>query len=208
MVRLILVRHGETAWNAHQRYQGVTDVALSAKGQRQAQALAPRLSGETIDAIYSSDLQRAWQTAATIAGACRLPVHAEPRLREANFGLWEGLTYDEIKRDYPEALTSWEADPFMVSPPGGESLSALGGRVNNLLEEIRRRCQENTLLLVAHGGSLQVFLCAALGLVPRTQWQFRLSSGSISELYVYEEGAVLTLLNDQHHLLPAGGEPG
>lgn len=94
----------------------------------------------------------------------------------------------------------------MVSPPGGESLSALGDQVSNLLEEIRRRCQEKTLLLVAHGGSLQVFLCAALGLVPRTQWQFRLSPGSISELYVYEEGVVVTLLNDQHHLFLEGGE--
>ena len=208
MTRLILVRHGETAWNAHQRYQGITDVALSVKGQRQALALAARLSGETIDAIYASDLQRAWQTATIIASTCRLSVYAEPRLREANFGLWEGLTYTEIKRDYPEALASWEADPLMVSPPEGESLSALGARVNNLLEEIRRCSQEKTLLLVAHGGSLQVFLCAALGIVPRAQWQFRLSPGSISELNVHEEGAVFTLLNDQHHLLPEGGECG
>lgn len=200
MVRLILVRHGATAWNAEERYQGQADVPLGEIGRRQAVALGRRLARKEIDAIYASDLQRAWETATVIAARHDLPVCSEPRLREIDFGAWEGLTYGEIRQRTPQALAAWEADPQSVTPPGGESLGQVAARVQAVLDDVARTHRGQTVLLVAHGGSLQVLLCLALGLVPQARWQFRLSAASLSELCLYEDGAVLTRLNDSCHL--------
>jgi alpha-ribazole phosphatase len=202
-IRLILARHGATAWNAQDRYQGQADVPLDKTGRRQAVALGRRLAREGIDAIYASDLLRAWDTATAIAAHHDLPLRAEPRLREIDFGNWEGLTYGEISRRAPQALAAWEADPLNVPPPGGENLGQLTGRVQAALDDIARAHQDQTVLLVAHGGTLQVLLCLAIGLAPRARWQFRLDAASLSELFLYADGAVLTRLNDSSHLVEA-----
>ena len=199
-MRLILVRHGETGWNAENRYQGATDVPLSARGQAQAKALAARLASGALDAIYSSDLQRAWETAARIAASHALQVLMEPRLREMSFGTWEGMTYEEIQRLDPQALAEWMADPLTVAPPRGESLAHLATRIGEMLDDMMELARDETVVLVAHGGSLRVLLCLAMGLDPNAHWRFELSPGSISELHLYRGGAILSLLNDQHHL--------
>lgn len=200
MARLALVRHGETAWNAQARYQGRADLPLSDAGQRQAVMLARRLAREEIHAVYASDLQRAWETAVTIAAPHGLPVRAETRLREMDFGDWEGLTYEEVQERYPQALAAWEADPLNVAPPGGETLVQVVARVQSLLDDIVRVHPDQTVLLVGHGGPLRVLLCVAMGLDPRVHWQFRLGIASLSELCLYDGGAMLTGLNDTHHL--------
>jgi alpha-ribazole phosphatase len=200
MARLILVRHGKTAWNAQARYQGRADLPLSDAGRRQAAMLARRLAREEIDAVYASDLQRAWEMAVTVAAPHGLPVRAEPRLLEMDFGDWEGLTYDEVQERYPQALAAWEADPLNMAPPGGETLAHVVARVQSLLDDIVRIHPDHTVVLVAHGGPLRVLLCIVMGLDPRAHWQFRLDVASLSELYLYDEGAVLTGLNDTHHL--------
>lgn len=200
MARLALVRHGETAWNAQARYQGRADLPLSDAGQRQAVMLARRLAREDIHAVYASDLQRAWEMAVTIAAPHGLPVRAEPRLLEMDFGDWEGLTYDEVQERYPQALAAWEADPLNMAPPGGETLAHVVARVQSLLDDVVRIHPDHTVVLVAHGGPLRVLLCIVMGLDPRAHWQFRLDVASLSELYLYDEGAVLTGLNDTHHL--------
>jgi len=200
-MRLILIRHGETIWNAERRYQGVSDVPLSARGALQAQRLAARLARESIGFIYSSDLERAWQTAARIAAEQGVPVRAEPRLREMDFGEWEGLTYAEIQERQPQALARWERDPSGVAPPGGEHLMHLAARVQAMLEGLRQHNDAETVLLVSHGGPLRVLLCLALGLAPSEHWCFRLDPGSVSELYLYPQGAIIALLNDRHHLV-------
>ena len=129
MIKLILVRHGETDWNAQRRYQGQSDVPLNDAGQRQAAALAQRLEGVDISAIYSSDLRRARQTATAIASLHPLPVRDEPRLKEISFGRWEGLTYGEIQERWPEEMAAWFADPIRVTPPGGERLAQVAERL-------------------------------------------------------------------------------
>src|SRR5947209_9607942 len=122
--QLVLVRHGETEWNRDQRVQGHLDVALSERGIEQAQRLARWLTGEPIDALYSSDLQRARVTAEILAGG-RLPVRLEPRLREGRFGVFEGLTAAEITSAYPEEYRAWREDAVRHRPPGGETLEDL-----------------------------------------------------------------------------------
>jgi len=199
VVRLILVRHGETEWNAEGRYQGWTDVPLNETGKRQAVALGRRLAREDIHAIYASDLRRAWETAMIIAAPHGLPVRSERRLREIDFGIWEGLTYSEIKQRHPQILTAWEADPLSVVLPGGESLGQVSTRIQATLKDIAQAHQDQTVLLVAHGGSLQVLLCLALGLVPQARWQFLLEAACLTELCFHEEGAVLVRLNGGYH---------
>jgi alpha-ribazole phosphatase len=202
MVRLLLIRHAATAWTAQGRFQGQTDVPLSPHGRRQAAALARRLMAKTLHRLYTSDLQRAWETAEAIAEPRALPVHAEPRLREMAFGLWEGLTYAEIQQRETRSLAAWERDQLHSAPPGGETLLQMTARVRAAYVDMLVAGQDTTVGLVAHGGPLQLLLCLALGLPPQAYWQFAVSPASLSELCVYEQGAILTRLNDTHHLCP------
>jgi alpha-ribazole phosphatase len=203
-MKLLLVRHGLTDWNIAQRFQGHTDVPLNEAGRRQAEALANRLAGASIDAIYASDLKRAGETARIIAARHSCAVTTDPRLRELGFGRWEGATYDEIQQRDPAALTRWETNVQDVSPPGGETLNQLAQRVRSILADLRRMHAEETTLLVAHGGSLQVLLCLALGLPIGMYWQFHIASASLSEVICTPSGGTLDLLNDSCHLEGAG----
>jgi len=211
MARLLLVRHAATAWTVQGRFQGQTDVPLSPYGQRQVAALARGLMTETIHALYASDLQRAWETARAIATPHALCVQLEPRLREMAFGHWEGFTYAELQQSDAQALAAWERDQLHTAPPGGETLLHMTERVRAVYTSVVAAHQDKTVGLVAHGGPLQVLLCLALGLPPQAYWQFALAPASLSELCVYEQGAILMRLNDTPHLLPlplgeGGGE--
>jgi probable phosphoglycerate mutase len=142
MTRLVLVRHGETDWNAEGRYQGQSDVPLNATGMAQAKALALRLSGERLDAIYTSDLARAAQTAEALAAETGAPIHREPRLREIDQGEWEGLLLTEIQARYAEEFRRRRLDPLGTRPPGGETV----GQV--------REYPSGTVAVVSHGLAL------------------------------------------------------
>jgi len=197
-MRLILVRHGQTDWNTAQRFQGQSDIPLNELGRRQADALANRLSAQPIDVIYSSDLQRAFDTASLIARG-KIEVRADARLREVNFGDWEGLTYNEIKIKYPDAFTAWENDVCKNAPPKGETLEQLTVRTQSILTDLHEKYQDQTVLLVAHGGALQTMICLALDLKPTRYWQFHLSPASLSDISFYPAGAIVNLLNDTSH---------
>lgn len=201
MVRLLLIRHGATAWTAAGRFQGHTDVPLSPEGQRQATAVGQRLAREPLDQLYASDLQRAWATAQAIATPQALTVQPEPRLREIAFGTWEGLTYAEIQQRHTAALAAWERDPYHTAPHAGETLTQCDTRVRAVYASVTAHAEpDRTIALVAHGGPLQLLLCCALGLAPHAYWQFALAPASVSTLCVYPHGAIVTALNDTHHL--------
>ena len=133
MIRLLLARHAPTDWNTKGRFQGQEDIALGDTGRSLAALLADRLGEERIDEIQTSDLRRAWETARAVADARGLPLRLDTRLRELNFGSWQGLTYDEVRQAYPEALAAWEADALRVAPPGGETLAQLATRIGSFL---------------------------------------------------------------------------
>ena len=201
MLRLLLARHGQTDWNALHRYQGHAPVPLNETGRRQAAALGQRLAREGIEAIYSSDLPRAWMTAQTVAVACNQKVQAEPLLREMDFGAWQGRTHAEIHP--PRTLGTRGGgyqEPLSFAPTGGETLGQLAERVGSALETARRTQQDKTVLWVTHGGPLRTLLCLVLGLGLEQNGQFRTHTASVSELHVFEEHAILALLNDTHHL--------
>jgi alpha-ribazole phosphatase len=196
MKRLFLARHGLTTWNSANRYQGQQDIPLSETGLRQAQALGRRLRSEVIDIIYTSDLSRAWQTAqAVLAFHPHLAALPDPRLRELCFGAWEGLAHSEVEQRYPQELAAWIVDPFNQPAPGGESLRQLTERVQAVLDELQTEPAEN-VLIVAHGGSLQVMICLVLELPVKHYWQFRLDNASLTEFAFYPAGSILKLFND------------
>ncbi len=204
-MKLLLIRHGQTDWNLAQRFQGQSDIPLNQTGRQQAQALAERLAAVSFEAAYCSDLQRAVETAEIICkrGSCAPGFHPDVRLREVNFGDWEGLTYDQIKVAHPRALADWEKDIYKNAPPHGETLEELTARVRSILDELRAGHAGQTVLIVAHGGVLQTLICLALNLPPTMYWQFSLCPASLSELAFYPAGAILNLLNDVGHLSEA-----
>lgn len=206
--RLLLIRHGQTDWNQQGRFQGQSDLPLNSLGLRQAQvagqAAARALKGERPRAIYASDLRRAWQSAEAVRAAfpdgTSVPLIAEPRLREMAFGDWEGMTYAEIQARYSSALQRWEADLENNAPPNGETLRQMAQRVQAALNDLLQTHPDGAILLVGHGGPLQLLIALSLNLPPARFWQIHLSNASLSELYFYPEGAILNLLNCTSHL--------
>ncbi len=154
MTELILIRHGETAWNAEHRIQGHLDSPLNDEGLAQALLLGERLGREPFDHFYSSDLGRALQTAQPIADRSgRRPVN-EPRLRERNLGVFQGLTGPDCERRYPEDYARFHRrDPDHVVPQG-ESIRQVYSRVSALLEMLVQRHSGGRILIVTHGGIL------------------------------------------------------
>ena len=198
MIRLIMVRHGQTIWNREKRYQGQSDTPLDETGIAQAAALAGYFTGQAVDHIYSSDLQRAWRTALPIGLAVGVTPVSEPRLREGSFGEWEGLTYDEINRRWPGELAAWLADPITRVPPAGETLERIMSRLGSVLDLIRERHDGQTVMVVSHGGALRAMVLYALGLPSPAFWRLSLGSAAVSEMRLYPDVSVLTLFNDTH----------
>lgn len=163
MTTLILTRHGETDWNREGRWQGHADTPLNDAGREQARALAAELAAEPVVAVYSSDLRRARDTATLVADRHGLQVQADPRLREIDFGDWEGLTTPEIHHLYPAFAEAWPPDdgePF----PGGETYVAMGRRIVGALREIVDRHPDGTVVVVLHGGPIRGALAHAAGI--------------------------------------------
>jgi broad specificity phosphatase PhoE len=200
MLHLMLVRHGETDWNVQRRYQGQTDVPLSGFGMRQAELVAERLTGGKIDAVYASDLSRAWETAQIIAGKSGLEVFPEPRLRELKFGILEGLTFDEAEAQHSEMIAAWLED-YNNTPEGAETIDSFNTRIVSLLDNLRGEHDEQVVLLVGHGGSLSEILRVILGLSPEKRWYFEMENASLSEVLISEDYVSLKRLNDTCHLV-------
>ncbi|HLI87072.1 MAG TPA: alpha-ribazole phosphatase [Ktedonobacteraceae bacterium] len=209
--RLWLVRHGVTRWNIEQRFCGQSDIPLAPRGRVQARWLARRLQSERIAAIYSSDLQRARETAEIIAQRQpgMAPVTISPCWREINFGAWEGLSYEQIARNF-EQHAGFFSDPQHCATPGGESLADVLRRVNRGLSEIaaNARTTRGDVVVVSHGGTLRALLCRALGMPLDRQWQLRLDPGSLSAIDLLPMSdaalpqAILVFLNVQRPKRP------
>jgi probable phosphoglycerate mutase len=199
-MNLILVRHGETDWNKQRRYQGQLDVPLNSTGLWQAKQAARALSGEPVQRIISSDLARAYVTAEQIAAACGAPIGKDQRWRELNYGDWQGLAFAAIKAGDPQAYARWKADPVRNPPPGGETVDEAARRVRAAWKTIVQTGDAQTVVLVAHGGSLRVLLQQLLGLSSEAFWQFKLANASLSRLQIDGAGATALILNDTSHL--------
>lgn len=180
--QLLVIRHGETAWNAEHRIQGHLDIPLSTTGMRQSARLAERLAAERIDAVYSSELARAWLTAVPLAERLGVEVVPEPRLRERCFGIFEGHTLDEIATSHPEAFRQWRARDPAWAMEGGESGQQLIDRVLAALHDIAGRHRGQTVAIVTHGGVLDVAYRAARALDWDAPREHQMLNASINRL--------------------------
>jgi probable phosphoglycerate mutase len=205
---LLLIRHGETAWNAETRIQGQLDVPLSSAGFWQAGRLAERLADEPLDAIFASDFARAWMTAQPIAQQRRIDALPDVRLRERHFGVFQGLTLDEIARQYPAEFAAWrDRDPDWAMP-GGESATAFKARVLEVLEEITARFGGRTVAVVAHGGVLDVAYRHARGLAWDAPREHNMVNAALNRVTARAQPLALEIVawGDVDHLVDARDE--
>ncbi|MGD8583965.1 MAG: histidine phosphatase family protein [Chloroflexota bacterium] len=196
---ILLIRHGQTDWNVIKRSQGHLDIPLNQVGRRQSELLAQRLSGWPVNAVYSSDLSRASETASIIGRALGLVPFLDSDLRERHGGIFQGYTGEKLKEKYPEALQAFldHGQP----PPGGESNLALARRATPALERIAAAHRGEMIALVTHGGTLRVLIAHIMGLPPGRKPPFRVSQNTgltIAEMSEHER--IITLLNDCCHL--------
>ena len=209
---IIMVRHGETQGNIDDKAQGHLDVPLTETGRHQANAVAERLSDTEFDAVYSSDLQRALDTAKAItAHRPELQIRTRAQLREIHFGDYEDMPWDQVGNTYPEFYRRWKNLDTRVDIkfPGGESMLETWNRVGEFANEIatNHHQRNSTLLIVGHGGSLQALLAHLLNLRITDQWSFLFDNTStiIIKEHQYTPNAWRThQFNDTSHLTGIG----
>lgn len=199
MEKLLLIRHGETAWNHDNRPQGVSDVPLNEVGRQQARLTARALAGEPLVGVYSSDLARARETAAAIAEIHQLPVQTDPRLREMDQGVFEGAPIEQVREQYGEWLQTWLLDPANVRMPGGETLGEVQARAWAAIEAIQAVHHSGVVAVVAHNFTNVTIICKQLNLDLAFFRRIRVGLASISAIE-YGRWPALVRLNDTHHL--------
>jgi broad specificity phosphatase PhoE len=197
-VRLFLVRHGVTMYNFQARYTGQADIPLSPLGVRQAEAVGLRLASEHIDAVVSSDLQRARVTAQAIARHHDLPVQEDADLRETGLGNWEGLTFAEVRARNSEQLVYWHLEPN-AAPHGGETMFQVRDRAERALARWQTNYPEGTVVWSTHGGFIGIMLCHLLGLDLTHRRQFVLGNTSITAVDFSRGYPILLYVNETAH---------
>lgn len=199
--RITAVRHGETAWNVETRIQGQLDIPLNETGRWQAQRLARALAArESNAAIYSSDLLRAWDTAISIADATKLTLKTDEGLRERGFGTFQGKTYAEIEATWPQETIRWRKREPDWSPPEGESLLQFRQRVLNTAQTLAARHMGEQIVMVAHGGVMDVLYRAATGLDLQATRTWALGNAAINRLLWTPDGFTIVGWADTSHL--------
>jgi probable phosphoglycerate mutase len=204
--RIIAIRHGETPWNVDTRIQGHRDIPLNDRGRWQAAQVARALAGEPIAAVYASDLLRAHATGAAIAEATGAPLHAEPDLRERSFGELEGRTFAEIEAALPEQARRWRQRDPHFAPEGGESLTLLRARIAEVTARLAARHVGEQIVLVAHGGVLDVLYRLATGQELQAPRTWLLANAAVNRLLWTPEALTLVGWGDTGHLDGAARE--
>jgi alpha-ribazole phosphatase/probable phosphoglycerate mutase len=196
-VRLLLARHGESVWNAERRFQGRTDIPLSARGRAQAEALARGLRGYRVRAAYVSPYRRAVETAEIALRDSGVPQTVLPELRELSLGQWEGCTVDDVRARDGDPYRAWLRAPHDCPPPDGEPLPDVHTRVQSAVDRIAAAHPNgDDVLIVAHGGVISVYACHLLGCSFNDLWRLRVDNASLTVV----RPPRLVSLNDTGHL--------
>ncbi|WOD17502.1 histidine phosphatase family protein [Paraburkholderia kirstenboschensis] len=203
--QILFIRHGETDWNRIKRIQGHIDIPLGSVGLAQAQSLARRIvdqvkHGARLDAIYSSDLQRARQTAQPVADALGLPVHLREGLRERSYGAFQGHDSDEIATRFPDEYAHWQTRDPGFTPPGGESQRAFYHRVLHAIEPLVAAHPGGRIACVAHGGVLDCVRRFACGLPLDAPRDYALLNTSVNVVDFDNGRATVVSWGDVSHL--------
>ena len=212
-LRTLLIRHAQTVWNAASRIQGQADPALSDEGRAQVERLRERVRGYPLTRLYSSDLERAHQTAAAVAWSrLDLAPSLDPRLREVSLGEWEGATSAGLEADYPDLYREWLASPSWDLVPGGEGEAAFEARVFAAMEEILGSAGDaDTVAVVTHIGVIRLLLATITGTQRNNmRWRWAIHNTSITRIDSppdfdrWRSGAVdMVAINDNAHLKAA-----
>ena len=201
MLKLYLVRHGETDWNVDGRMQGLSDIALNANGLAQARRLAFRLAEEGgFSAIYSSPLLRAAKTAEIIGERLGVPVLVDERLVEHHIGQLEGLTLDDIKEKFPDVYKGWREGGARQPLPGEEAREKFQTRLRDFITDVRTHHAEGQVIAVTHGGAMSMCLATLLKLDIERRFPFWIDNASLSIVEIGRSAPRLRLLNDTGHL--------
>jgi probable phosphoglycerate mutase len=204
---LLLLRHGETRHSRERRFSGRADPPLTDRGAAQSAAAARRLaalsaSGLDVAAVLTSPLRRARATAEMVAAGLGLRPLADDDLAETDFGVWEGLTFAEVRERYPRELAAWLGSTE-VAPPGGESFAVIAARVRRVRARLADTYSGRTLVVVSHVTPLETLVCLALDAPISALYRLHLDLGSLSIVDWYADGpATVRLLNDTNHLNP------
>jgi len=204
MTRIILVRHCEAQGNTDGVFQGHTDCEISGNGATQLELLGLRCRNMPIDAIYSSPLKRAFVTAEAINRYHNLPIQIEPRLMEINGGEWEGKSWDELPRLYPEETERWNIRPYEFAPKDGETMHAVYSRMWEGITEIVRQNQGKTVCITSHGCAIRNFLCRALNKPIEEINDVGWCDNTAISLIDYDDElkSNVIMMNDASHLTP------
>jgi alpha-ribazole phosphatase len=194
--RVFLVRHGQVKGHQEKRYNGQGEVPLTDTGRRQFELLAERLQGESLAAVYSSDLSRCLTGAHAIAHPHRLVPQGRRDLREICMGEWEGITWKELQKEYPDQWKARIADLVNYRAPAGENLLDVAARVRPVLSDIVARHQGEQIAVVGHGGINRVILLDAVGAPLQRLFSFEQDYGCLNIIDYYEDGiSVVKLVN-------------
>lgn len=199
---LIIARHGETPWNFQHRMQGFIDTPLNEDGKAQAKALGKALQNTKLDAIYSSDLHRALDTAKAVAQHHpNTPLVLSEAIRERCYGVFQGNTFAENQQRWPELTTIWDTRDPEFAPPGGETLRAFYKRSLDFIQQAVAEHQDHTILITAHGGVLDAVYRHTQSIDIRQQRDWPLSNGGINQFKGYADGSLeLVVWADESHL--------
>jgi broad specificity phosphatase PhoE len=201
-MQVLLLRHGATDWNLQGRCQGATDLDLNDAGIRQAEAIAERLSHEKINAIYSSNLKRAQQTARLVSRPHSLSITIEEDVRELDHGVLEGLTFNDIKENFPAFIQKWRTEPAEIQVPGGEKLIDVAQRAWTGLHRILQRHQaDDTVVVVSHNFPILGIVCRITGTHLNQYRSFHVDPGGITRLkHNGGDRWLITQINDKDYL--------
>jgi probable phosphoglycerate mutase len=200
LTRVVAVRHGETVWNAEMRMQGQLDTALSARGRWQAERAARSLAEEGIEAIFASDLARAYDTAQALATRLGLPITTDVGLRERSFGIFQGHLYAEIDARWPEQAARWRHHDPDFGPEEGETLRAFSARAVDACTRIAAANAGRSIAIVTHGGVLDCLYRAAAGVDLSAPRSWELGNAAINRLLYTPRGFTLVGWSDTAHL--------
>jgi broad specificity phosphatase PhoE len=206
VTEIILVRHGETEWNRQEVFRGRLDVDLNDTGRRQAELLGEHLSKVKLDAVYSSPLKRALETADRIARHHRLEVQTAQGLIDFDYGEWQGLPKETVKTKYKGLYKRWTEKPHQVNIPAGESLDSVTERAIGVVNEAIAK-HRGTVVMVSHRVVNKVLICALLGLDNSRFWHIKQDTAGMTT-FTYENGRfILTEHNTTAYLQPLGKAP-
>jgi len=206
--KIILVRHGRTAWHKEGRYAGTADVPLDDVGREQVERVVKHFADADIARFYSSPLSRCYELAEKVAGSHGQEVAVDPRLGEIDLGRWDGETFAEILAKDGDILKRWTEDPTSITVPGGESLIAVQSRAMEWFAEAAAEYPDQTILASSHGGPIRAMISAVLGLPLAHLFRLTVDLASISIVNYKGNFSNLEEVNDRCHLAGIEKTPG